>query len=102
MISRARRILSSAVVIASPKQFHEEHAISAARAGKDVFLEKPIATSLAGADRVIAAARDARVRLQVGFQFGPLLRRHVCHSFFHLCSLGGGHSGALSAFGFHG
>ena len=57
-----------AVVIASPKQFHEEHAISAARAGKDVFLEKPIATSLAGADRVIAAARDARVRLQVGFQ----------------------------------
>jgi predicted dehydrogenase len=57
-----------AVVVVSPKQFHEEHAIAAARAGKDVFLEKPIATSLQGADRVIAAARDARVRLQVGFQ----------------------------------
>ena len=57
-----------AVVVASPKRFHEEHAIAAARAGKDVFLEKPIATSLAGADRVIAAALDARVRLQVGFQ----------------------------------
>jgi predicted dehydrogenase len=57
-----------AVVIASPKRFHEEHAIAAARAGKDVFLEKPIATSLEGADRVIAAARDARVRLQIGFQ----------------------------------
>lgn len=57
-----------AVVIASPKRFHEEHAIAAARAGKDVFLEKPMATSLEGADRVIAAARDARVRLQIGFQ----------------------------------
>jgi predicted dehydrogenase len=57
-----------AVIIASPKRFHEEHAISAAKAGKDVFLEKPIATSLEGADRVIAAARSAGVRLQVGFQ----------------------------------
>ena len=57
-----------AVVVASPKRFHEDHAISSAKAGKDVFLEKPIATSLAGADRVIAAALDARVRLQVGFQ----------------------------------
>jgi scyllo-inositol 2-dehydrogenase (NAD+) len=57
-----------AVIVASPKGFHEEHAVSAARAGKDVFLEKPIATSLAGADRVIAAAREAGVRLQIGFQ----------------------------------
>jgi scyllo-inositol 2-dehydrogenase (NAD+) len=57
-----------AVVVASPARFHEEHAIAAMRAGKDVFVEKPIATTLGGADRVIAAARDARVRLQVGFQ----------------------------------
>jgi scyllo-inositol 2-dehydrogenase (NAD+) len=57
-----------AVVIASPRRFHEEHAVSAAKAGKDVFVEKPIATSLEGADRVIAAAQQAGVRLQVGFQ----------------------------------
>jgi scyllo-inositol 2-dehydrogenase (NAD+) len=57
-----------AVIVASPKRFHEEHAISAARAGKDVFLEKPIATSLEGADHLIAAAREAGVRLQIGFQ----------------------------------
>jgi scyllo-inositol 2-dehydrogenase (NAD+) len=57
-----------AVIVASPKRFHEEHAVSAATAGKDVFLEKPIATSLEGADHVIAAAREAGVRLQVGFQ----------------------------------
>lgn len=57
-----------AVIVASPKRFHEEHAIASAKAGKDVFLEKPIATSLEGADRVIAAAQKAGVRLQVGFQ----------------------------------
>jgi predicted dehydrogenase len=57
-----------AVVIASPARFHEAHAIAAAHAGKDVFVEKPIAMTLDGADRVVAAARDAGVRLQVGFQ----------------------------------
>ncbi len=57
-----------AVIVASPKRFHEEHALAAAKAGKDVFLEKPIAMSLESADHVIAAARDARIRLQVGFQ----------------------------------
>jgi predicted dehydrogenase len=57
-----------AVVVVSPASHHEEHAIAAARAGKDVFVEKPIATSLEGADRVIGAAHDAGVRLQIGFQ----------------------------------
>jgi myo-inositol 2-dehydrogenase/D-chiro-inositol 1-dehydrogenase len=57
-----------AVVVASPAPYHEDHAVAAARAGKDVFVEKPIAISLDGADRVIAAARNAHVRLQVGFQ----------------------------------
>ena len=57
-----------AVVIASPRRFHEEHAVAAARRGKDIFVEKPIATSLEAADRVIAAAKDAGVRLQIGFQ----------------------------------
>jgi predicted dehydrogenase len=57
-----------AVVIASPARFHETHAIAAAHAGKDVFVEKPIAQTLEGADRVIAAAREAGVGLQVGFQ----------------------------------
>ena len=57
-----------AVIVASPRRFHEEHAVSAAKAGKDVFLEKPMAASLEGAERVIAAARDAGVRLQIGFQ----------------------------------
>lgn len=56
-----------AVIIASPARLHEEHATAAARAGKDVLVEKPIAPTLEAADRVIAAARAAGIRLQVGF-----------------------------------
>lgn len=57
-----------AVVIASPRGAHETHAVAGARAGKDVLVEKPIAPTLQAADRIIAAAREAGVRLAVGFQ----------------------------------
>lgn len=62
-----------AVVIVSPPRFHAEHAVAAARAGKHVFLEKPIALTLEDADRIIAAAEAAAVRLQIGFmrRFDP-------------------------------
>ncbi|MFF5076301.1 Gfo/Idh/MocA family oxidoreductase [Actinoplanes sp. NPDC000266] len=62
-----------AVVIAAPARFHADLIVAAARAGKSVFCEKPMALTLADADRAIAAARDAGVFLQVGFQrrFAP-------------------------------
>jgi myo-inositol 2-dehydrogenase/D-chiro-inositol 1-dehydrogenase len=41
--------------------------VAAAAAGKAVFCEKPMAISLADADRAIDAARSAGVPLQVGF-----------------------------------
>jgi myo-inositol 2-dehydrogenase / D-chiro-inositol 1-dehydrogenase len=56
-----------AVMIASPARFHTDLVAAAAAAGKGVFVEKPMALTLADADRVIAAASDANVPLQVGF-----------------------------------
>lgn len=56
-----------AVLIAAPARSHAELVISAARAGKGVFCEKPMAITLDEAERAIAAAADARVTLQVGF-----------------------------------
>ncbi|MFW9265800.1 Gfo/Idh/MocA family oxidoreductase [Pseudomonas sp. NR3] len=56
-----------AVLIAAPARSHAELVISAAQAGKSVFCEKPMAVTLEEADRAIAAAADARVTLQVGF-----------------------------------
>lgn len=62
-----------AVVIAAPARFHADLVVAAAAAGKSVFCEKPMALSLADADRVIDAVRAAGVVLQVGFnrRFAP-------------------------------
>ena len=62
-----------AVVIAAPARFHADLVVAAARAGKAVFCEKPMALSLPDADRAIDAARAAGVLLQVGFnrRFAP-------------------------------
>ncbi|MFD9192641.1 Gfo/Idh/MocA family oxidoreductase [Streptomyces phaeochromogenes] len=56
-----------AVVISTPARTHADLVVAAARAGKAVYCEKPMAVTLAEADRAIAAARDAGVPLQVGF-----------------------------------
>ncbi|MCP9273456.1 Gfo/Idh/MocA family oxidoreductase [Mycolicibacterium arenosum] len=56
-----------AVAICSPATSHTDLVVAAAQAGKHVFCEKPMALTLADADRAIAAARTAGVALQVGF-----------------------------------
>jgi phthalate 4,5-cis-dihydrodiol dehydrogenase len=66
-----------AVYVASPHQHHAEHAHLAAGAGKHVLVEKPIALTLADAERMIAAARSAHVHLIVGHSHSfdaPVLR----------------------------
>jgi phthalate 4,5-cis-dihydrodiol dehydrogenase len=65
-----------AVYIATPHQFHAEHAILAAERGKHVILEKPIALTLADCDRIIAAVERAGVHLIVGHThaFDPAVR----------------------------
>lgn len=44
------------VVVASPSGLHADHAIAALEAGSDVVVEKPLATTLADATRVLEAA----------------------------------------------
>ena len=45
-----------AIVMALPPQFHAEFAIKAVEHGKDVLVEKPIALTVADAERAVAAA----------------------------------------------
>lgn len=71
-----------AVTIATPSGLHPAHGVAAARAGKHVICEKPMATSLKGADELVRACDDARVQLFVVKQnrLNPavqLLRRAV-------------------------
>lgn len=55
------------MVIAATSEAHADLIVAAARAGKGVFCEKPMSLTLADADRAIAAADEAGVVLQVGF-----------------------------------
>jgi myo-inositol 2-dehydrogenase / D-chiro-inositol 1-dehydrogenase len=56
-----------AVLICSPTDTHAEYTIEAARAGKHVFCEKPIALDLAVIKKVAAAVESARIKFMVGF-----------------------------------
>jgi predicted dehydrogenase len=54
------------VHLTSPNALHAEQALQAARCGKHVFVDKPIANTLSDGKRMIAACRDAKVVLMVG------------------------------------
>jgi myo-inositol 2-dehydrogenase/D-chiro-inositol 1-dehydrogenase len=57
----------AAVLIATPAATHGELIRKAAEAGKHVFTEKPLETSLERIDAALAAVKTAGVKLQIGF-----------------------------------
>jgi len=66
-----------AVYISLPNHLHAEWTVRAARAGKHVLCEKPLALSIAECDQIIAAARPAGVVAveAVMYLHHPLLHR---------------------------
>lgn len=66
-----------AVYVATPVVNHAEQTIAAARAGKHVLCEKPIAIDLTEADRMIDACKTAGVTLGIAYyrRFYPIVRR---------------------------
>ncbi|OGL60042.1 MAG: hypothetical protein A3J27_12900 [Candidatus Tectomicrobia bacterium RIFCSPLOWO2_12_FULL_69_37] len=68
---------TEAVVIVSANSVHREHAVAAARAGKHIHLEKPMALSIKDAKAIDAACREAGVRLHIGqnFRRWPMFRK---------------------------
>jgi len=62
-----------AVLICSSTDTHAELIVAAARAGKHIFCEKPIAHDLAKIDAALEAVAKAGVKLQIGFnrRFDP-------------------------------
>jgi len=57
-----------AVINTTPNNVHRETTCAAARAGKHVFLDKPIANTIADARALTRACRDAGVVLALGYQ----------------------------------
>jgi len=72
-----------AVIIATPPFQHADYCIAAARSGKHVFVEKPLATTVADCDALIEAVADTGVRVMVGqvcrfFEVHAAVRTLVC------------------------
>ena len=63
------------VFVASPNHLHASHAQLAAKAGKHILVEKPMATTVSDCVETINACRANGVKLGVGFQ----LRFHPGH-----------------------
>jgi len=61
-----------AVAISTYPDTHEAFAVAAFEAGCHVFIEKPVADTVEGAERVVAAARKHNRKLVVGY----ILRHH--------------------------
>jgi predicted dehydrogenase len=55
-----------AVIIATPDYLHEEQAVAALQHGLTVYLEKPMALTVPGCDRILAAAAKTRAKLYLG------------------------------------
>lgn len=62
------------VIIATPNSLHIEFAIAAAKAGCDIFLEKPISNSWNGVEELKNIVAENNTKLYVGFQY----RFHPC------------------------
>lgn len=69
----AKRNDIHAVSIATPDFAHMKVALEMIRAGKDLLIEKPLATTTREAERIVKAAKKARVRVMVDFhnRFSP-------------------------------
>jgi predicted dehydrogenase len=65
-----------AVVLATPHSMHCEQIVAAAKAGKHVFVEKPLGLDAREAEAAVRAAAEHRITLAIGYnwRFQPALR----------------------------
>ena len=56
------------VYVVTPNALHAEYAVRAAQAGKHVICEKPMATTVADCQRMIAASQKAGKKLSIGYR----------------------------------
>ncbi len=56
-----------AVIIATPDHLHKEPCVAAAKAGKHILVEKPLAMTVEDSEAILGAVEKANVKLMVGF-----------------------------------
>jgi predicted dehydrogenase len=104
LVARMDDVLSdpaiAAIVLATPHSTHFEQIMKVARAGKHVYVEKPMTLTRADAEQAIEACRAAGVTLGVGFnrRFAPapiaFVRRIHAGEIGKVLHVEGQHSGA--------
>jgi glucose-fructose oxidoreductase len=83
------------IYVVTPPGLHAEYTIRAAKAGKHVISEKPMSTSIAGCDQMIAACIGAKRQLSIGYRlhFDPyhleLARIAKTHEFGRFMKMNG-------------
>ena len=83
------------VLIQTGPRFHPDLGIAAARAGKHIFVEKPLAESLDAADALVSAVRENGIKCLVGLcnRLSPMVKRakQLCpHPHYSFCMCSGG------------
>ena len=65
------------VLVFSPNAFHKDHILAGFKAGKHVFSEKPLATSIADCQTIFTAHQKSGLLFATGFvlRFAPLYRK---------------------------
>jgi glucose-fructose oxidoreductase len=56
------------VYVVLPPSMHREYVVRAAKAGKHVFCEKPMAPSVADCEAMISACKSNKVKLAIGYR----------------------------------
>lgn len=66
-----------AVFVTTPDYLHEEHAVAALERGIAVYVEKPLAITVEGCDRILRTARENDAKLFVGhnMRFFPVMQK---------------------------
>lgn len=66
-----------AVCVTTPDYLHEKYAVMALQAGKNVFVDKPLATTTKGCMNILQAAKKSGKLLYMGFnmRFDPVVQR---------------------------
>src|SRR5258708_15181081 len=91
------------VYVVTPNGLHARHVIAAAKTGKHVITEKPMANTVAECDAMLAACRAAKVKLSVGYRlhFDPyhkeMMRLASENEFGPLMKISGSRAFSLAA-----
>jgi predicted dehydrogenase len=98
-----RRLLArddlDAVLLATPPGLHREHAVAVAASGRHIVCEKPLATTLADADAILAACEASGARCQMVHNYASFEEHARAFELIAAGAIGRPHTAILQGLG---